>query len=75
MHVLIETLIASMNRMSFLCTPIVFNRKLKEIGGIEFEPWLKRPFCHALRNMFFYVANVFYVVINLDSIASYDIVV
>ena len=26
-------------------------RKLKEIGGIEFEPWLTRPFCHALRSM------------------------
>ena len=31
--------------------PIVFNRKLKEIGGIELEPWLTRPFCHALRNV------------------------
>ena len=26
-------------------------RKLKEIGGIEFEPWLTKPFCHGLRNM------------------------
>ena len=31
--------------------PIVVNRKLKEIGGIKFEPWLTRPFCDALRNM------------------------
>ena len=30
---------------------IVFYRKLKEIGGIELEPWLTRPFCHALRNV------------------------
>ena len=26
--------------------------KLKEIGGIELEPWLTRPFCHALKNMY-----------------------
>ena len=55
MHVLIEihiNMIASLNRMSFLCTPFVFNSKLKEIGGIELEPWLTRPFCHALRNMY-----------------------
>ena len=51
MHVLIETLIASMNRTSFLCTPNCFDRELKEIGGIEFEPWLTSPSCRALRNM------------------------
>ena len=51
MHVLIETLIASMIGCLSYAPPIVFNRKLKEIGGFEFEPWLTRPFCHALRNM------------------------
>jgi len=46
-------MIASLNKMSFLlyAPPIVFDRKVKEIGGIELEPWLTRPFCHTLMNV------------------------
>ena len=51
MHVLIETLtwLSLWIGCHSNSPPIVFNKKLKEIGGIELEPWLTRPFCDALR--------------------------
>ena len=49
MDVLIETL-ALIGCLSY-APPIVLIGNFKEIGGIEFEPWLTSPSCHALRNM------------------------